>query len=170
MNNISKYLEFKATMEEKRSINYLDLTITRNTKSIEISIYRKPTSADITIQYTSNHPWEHIKAAYTHYINRAITLPITEQARTRMAEHKQHSSKNCFPTKIIRQMKEKERAKLNKKEIEEQEKHTNNSKKWVTFTYHSPLVRKVTNLFKNTDIRIAFRTNKTIHQQLAQKQ
>jgi hypothetical protein len=82
MNNISKHLEFKATTEENKSINYLDLTITRNTNSIEISIHRKPTSADITIQYTSTHPWEHKKAAYTHYINRAVTLPITEQART----------------------------------------------------------------------------------------
>jgi hypothetical protein len=43
------------------------------------------------------------------------------------------------------------------------------TKKWVTFTYYSPLVRKVNNFFKNTDIRIAFRTNNTIYQQLAQK-
>ena len=42
-------------------------------------------------------------------------------------------------------------------------------KKWATFTYHSPLIRKVTNLFKSTDIRIAFRTTNTIQQQLAQK-
>jgi hypothetical protein len=82
MNNISKHLEFKATTEENKSINYLDVTITKNEKSVEISIYRKPTSADITIQYASNHPWEHKKVAYTHYINRAIALPITKQART----------------------------------------------------------------------------------------
>jgi hypothetical protein len=30
-------------------------------------------------------------------------------------------------------------------------------------------VRKVTNLFKNTEVRIAFRTNNTIYQQVAQK-
>jgi hypothetical protein len=44
-----------------------------------------------------------------------------------------------------------------------------NNKKWVTFNYYSPLVRKVNNLFKHTDIRIAFRTNNTIYQQLACK-
>ena len=51
---------------------------------------------------------------------------------------------------------------------EKQERHTQN-KNWTIFTYHSPLVRKVTNLFKNTDIRIAFKANNTIYQQLAQK-
>jgi hypothetical protein len=37
------------------------------------------------------------------------------------------------------------------------------------FTYNSPLGREVINLFKNTNINIAFRANNTIHQQLAQK-
>jgi len=41
--------------------------------------------------------------------------------------------------------------------------------RWIIFIYHSPLVRKVTNLFKNTDIHIAFKANNTIYQQLAQK-
>ena len=30
------------------------------------------------------------------------------------------------------------------------------SKKWVTFTYYSPLVHNITNLFKRTNINIAF--------------
>jgi hypothetical protein len=47
-------------------------------------------------------------------------------------------------------------------------KHKQN-KKWITFTYDSPLVRKVTNLFKNTDISIAFKASNTIYQQLTQK-
>jgi len=47
-------------------------------------------------------------------------------------------------------------------------KQTQN-KKWITFTYHSPLIRKVTNLFKDTNIKIAFRANSTVYQQLVQK-
>jgi hypothetical protein len=42
-------------------------------------------------------------------------------------------------------------------------------KKWVTFKYHSPLIRKVTNLFKQTDLKIALRTTNTISQQLVKK-
>ena len=43
------------------------------------------------------------------------------------------------------------------------------NKKGVIFTYHSPLVRKITNLFKNTVINMAFKAGNTIYQQLAQK-
>jgi hypothetical protein len=42
-------------------------------------------------------------------------------------------------------------------------------KKWVTFTYHSPIIRKVTNLINNTEVRIAFKAINTIYQQLAEK-
>ena len=37
-------------------------------------------------------------------------------------------------------------------------------KKWITFTYHSPLIHKVTN--KNTNLNIAFRTGNTIYNQI----
>jgi len=57
MNGVSKHLEFKTTVEDNNYNNYLDLTIYRNTNSIELGIYKKPTSADITIHYTSNHPF-----------------------------------------------------------------------------------------------------------------
>ena len=42
-------------------------------------------------------------------------------------------------------------------------------KKWITFTYYSPLIRKVTNLFKRTNLNIPFRTTNTIYQQLSDK-
>jgi len=41
--------------------------------------------------------------------------------------------------------------------------------KWVPFTYHSLLTRKVTNLFKQTNLNIALRTTNTTHQQLTEK-
>jgi hypothetical protein len=78
---INEQLDFKATEEINNSINYLDLTINRGINKIELNIYRKPSSADITIQYTSNHPRDHKLAAFTFYINRMLTLPITEQAK-----------------------------------------------------------------------------------------
>jgi len=42
--------------------------------------------------------------------------------------------------------------------------HTNmnKNKKWVTFTFISPHIRKITNLFRNTNIKIAFRCHNTI--------
>jgi len=40
------------------------------------------------------------------------------------------------------------------------------NKKLITFTYYGPQIRRITNLFKNTNIQIAFRTTNTIQQQL----
>jgi len=39
-------------------------------------------------------------------------------------------------------------------------------KKWITFIYYSPIIHKVSNLFKNTDVNIAFRTCNTVYNQL----
>jgi hypothetical protein len=40
----------------------------------------------------------------------------------------------------------------------------NKQKKWTTFTYHFPKIRKVTNLFKHTNTKIAYRTSNKIAQ------
>jgi len=36
--------------------------------------------------------------------------------------------------------------------------------KWAIFTYTTPHIRKITNMFKNTDIKIAFKTSNTLRQ------
>ena len=41
--------------------------------------------------------------------------------------------------------------------------------KWITFTYHSPLIHKVTNLFKSTNLNIAFRTCNTTYNELCDR-
>ena len=45
-----------------------------------------------------------------------------------------------------------------------------NKRKWVTFNYYSPMIRRITNLFKHTDLNIAFRATNTLQQQLSEKQ
>jgi len=39
-------------------------------------------------------------------------------------------------------------------------------KKWITFTYHSSLIHRITNLFKSTDLNISFRMCNTLYNQL----
>ena len=78
--NIDKHLELKL-LEEENTINYLDLSIYRNTNSINLGIYRKTTHTDVTIQFSSNHPLEHKLAAFHFFINRMLTLIITKQAK-----------------------------------------------------------------------------------------
>jgi hypothetical protein len=81
MNNIDKHLELKLMEEENNTINYLDLSIHRNTNSIDLGIYKKPTRTDVTIKFSSNHPYEYKLTAFNCYVNRMLVLPITKQAK-----------------------------------------------------------------------------------------
>jgi hypothetical protein len=137
MNNTDKHLEFKLSEEKSNSINYLDLSFHRKTNSIDLGIYRKPTHTDVTIQFSSNHPVEHKLAAFSFYINRMLTLPITKQAKQQ--EWKiilAIVQNNGFPLHIIYSLKKKLIAKKQRQKLPTTT--TQQTKKWVTFSYHSP--------------------------------
>ena len=107
INNINKHLQFKISVEENNTINYLDLSIHRK-NNINLGIYRKPTYTDTTIQFSSNHPYEHKLASFNYYVNRMLTLPITKQSKQQ--EWKIMliiGQNNGFPMHIIHSLKEK---------------------------------------------------------------
>jgi hypothetical protein len=104
--------------------------------------------------YSSNHPLEHKKAAYHYYINCMITLPITKQSKQKEWETIVSIARNNgYPITEIQNLK----TKIKKKQKQEQQQSLQNEtakpkQKWAIFTYHSPLIRKITNLFKQTQL------------------
>jgi hypothetical protein len=147
---------------ENNAINYLDLTLIRQKYSIDISIFRKPTTTDATIHYTSNHPIEHKLAAFRYMLKRANNLPLKPEAKQQEEKMIKHIAKiNGYPARLIQNLQQK---------ITTKDRHntstTQTTHKWVTFKYYSLLVRKVTNVFKNTNLRIAFQPTNTIWQVL----
>ena len=90
-------------------------------------------------------------------------LPITKQAKQQ--EWKivlGIAQNNGFPLQIVHNLKKKLMAK-------KQNLPATTTKKWVTFSYYSPLIPKITNIFKHTNLNIALLTTNTIHQKLADK-
>jgi hypothetical protein len=161
MNNIHPALQFKPTTETKRPLNFLDLTITRQTNKLTLNIYRKPTTTDTTIHCNSNHPTEHKTAAYRFLLNRAHQLPLTQDQREKeLNTIYQIAKNNGYNKETVENI----QARITNKG------HNNKTatahKKWVTFEYHSPLIRKVTNIFKNTNLSIAYRASNTIQKLL----
>jgi hypothetical protein len=153
------HLQFTPS-HENNSLCILDLLLIRQPDKIEIDIYRKPTTTDTTINYTSSHPNEHKKAAYRYLTNRMTSLPLTtDREETEWQKIFAIAKNNNFPVHLITRL----------KRHTQQKTHTDNTdnktKKWTTFTYHSHKVRKITNLFRQTDIKIAFRSTNTIQQQ-----
>ena len=65
---------------------------------------------------------------------------------------------NNIPQKMLQKLNQQIQQKT------DQNSEKNDNKLWTTFTYHSPKIRTITNMFKNTNIGIAFRTSTTLHQ------
>jgi hypothetical protein len=167
INNTDGHLEFKITGEKNNTIHYLDLSISRNTNSIDLNIYRKPKYMDITVHFTSNNPQNHKLAFFVFYINRMISMRITVQAiRRELHKILIMAQNNGFPRRIIQQLREKLVAKKDRPVQTQNLQQQNN--KWITFTYHDPSVHKITNLFNRTNMKITFRPTNTIYQQLSQ--
>ena len=119
MNNVDEHLEFKMSMEENRIINYFDLAINRNANNVDLSIYRKTTYIDITIHFSSNHLYSYKLEAFSYYINRMITMPISEQAiKQEWNKVLIMAQNNGFPVHLIHGMKRQLMAKK-----KEQHKH-----------------------------------------------
>ena len=163
LNRTIPHLDFTHTTEKNNSITYLDLNIQSYLQHLSLSIYRKPTQTDTTIHYTSNHPDQHKMAAYKTYIYRMLTIPITKRAQRKEWDTICSIALNSgYPLNLIYHTRNRIAQKIT---MQQHETHTH-QKIWSTFTYSSPLIHKVTNLFKHTNINIAFRPTNTIFHRL----
>jgi len=97
-----------------------------------------------------------------------ITLPITEKSKQEESKTILTIAKNNgYSISTINNLKT--------KLIAKKQKHQQNpttiphKKKWVNFTYFSPIISRITNLFKHSNLNIAFRATNTIQQQLTEK-
>jgi hypothetical protein len=79
--------------------------IYKNSNNLKIGIFRKPTITDTTIHFKTNHLPEQKLAAFNYYINRMLTLPITEQQQTQEWSTTQSHEKMDYP--IIQRLKTK---------------------------------------------------------------
>jgi len=97
-----------------------------------------------------------------------ISMPITCQAINR-EWHKilTMARDSGIPEHIIHELKKK--LITNKTKVTQTNPPQKQSNKWITFTFHGPLVHKITNLFRKTGLKIAFRPTNTIFQQPTQK-
>jgi len=147
-------------MEENKTINYLDITIHRTPSNSKIAIYRKPTFTDTIIPYTSNHPLQHKHTAVKFLYNRLQTYDLQPDEFLQEENTIQNILyKNSFPIQP-------HKPHHPKPQKQRQTTHTP-TQKWATFTDTGKETTYITNLFRRTDINIAFRTNNTIYNRLS---
>ena len=94
-----------------------------------------------------------------------ISLPLTQTNKNKEWSTMQTTAQNNnLPTKLIH--------KLKTKILNQQKTNTptlDYNHQWTTFTYFSPKIRKITNIFKDTKLNIAFRTTNTIAEKTKSK-
>jgi hypothetical protein len=161
VNRTHKNIEFKLTTEHNDCIDFLDLTINRKSHELEVDIFQKPTTTSTTIHQNSNHPGGHKTAAYRFFKQRMDKLPLTrDKIEKEDSIIKQIARENGYPKNTTEQL-------INRTY---RPKKTNNvasdDRKWVTFTYFSPQIKQITNIFRNTKLQIAYRPINTLSKYL----
>jgi len=153
-NSINSNLELNPAPENNKKVNFLELTIIRNTPHFEIDVFRKPTTTDTTINYLSKHPQEHKLAAYRFLINRIHNLPLNKNRQNQEWQTILQIAKNIqFPAALIHNLKHRMTHKRKQPPSPSPTQLTQPTKneKWATFTFSSPQIRKVTNLLKKPE-------------------
>jgi hypothetical protein len=104
---------------------------------------------------------EHKMTAYRFHLKRMYSLPLNQtQLKNEWETIKHIADSNNFPINILHKLKERTLQHLSQPATPKKKKDT----KWTTFTYTTPHIRNITNLFKNTDIKIAFKTTNSLRQ------
>jgi hypothetical protein len=101
-------------------------------------------------------------AAYRFLIRRMLTLPLDRKQQHEEWQQILHiAHNNNIPTYLLTRLKPRIQQSI-AQPIPPIPTTPSNHTKWVTFTYTSPQIRKVTNIFKHTNIKIAFKCTNTL--------
>jgi predicted SPOUT superfamily RNA methylase MTH1 len=93
-------------------------------------------------------------------LNRLHNFPLHENRNIKMNTITQIAKQNGYPITLRNRLNQ-IKNKINRSKNYTLTQNTNNNKKWITFEYSSPLIRKVTNMFKNTNLKITFHVSNT---------
>jgi len=93
-----------------------------------------------------------------------LSLPLDPEKRQKEWVIIQSIAKNTFPQGLLQKLNQQIQHNTRCTQTKEKEK-----KICTTFTYHSPNIRKITNLFKNTSKGIAFKATTTLQQLIKTK-
>ena len=158
LNKQHKNIQFTMELEHENTINYLDLTISKNhdTNQLTFEIYRKPTATDTIIHATSNHPQQHKIAAIRHLITRLEHTPLTKKGYNQELNTIYNiATNNGYTIATVNKILQKTKTQTNKDK-------KSNIDPWATFTYIGKQTYKITNFFKKYGINIALKTKNNV--------
>jgi hypothetical protein len=152
-NSLHPKLQFMAETEKDHTLNYLDIPIHRTSTNMRTAIFRKPTFTDTIIPFTSNHPMHHKYATVRYLYNRLDPYNLQHeeyQQELNIIHNNLHN--NSF---LIRPHKPQTHNPV--KQIT-----PCTTQKLASFTYVGKETTYITNIFKQSELKIAFHTTYTL--------
>jgi hypothetical protein len=160
-NNLAPTIKFSIEKEHNNKIDFLDITINKETEKFKYSIFRKPTTTDVIIPDDSCHPPEQKHAAIRYMLNRMNTYYLDDDnKRTELNTIKQIATNNGYKASVIEQL---------SKHKTKQTTNDNNKNLWAKFTYLGKHTKFITKLFKDTPVKFAFTNNNSIQRHFSVK-
>ena len=148
INSIDPYIKFTIEPEKEGHIPFLDTEIILNDDaSIDTRVYRKRTHTDQYLSWQSNHHLNHKRSVVRTLVQRAETIPSTEQYKKEEQAHIKHAlAANGYKPWIFKIPKKKERPRNTP------DKTTASRVPLIALPYIKGLSENLQRLFKNHNI------------------
>lgn len=151
ISNIHKNLSFTLEEENNNTLNFLDITITKQNGYLKFKIYRKPTCTDQTIHADSHHPYPQKLAAYNSFVHRLITIPMDPNDYNEEVNIIKHIAiSNGYNSGLIDKLINKHKNRSNR---------TTTQKTYISAEYGTFLSNKFHNTLAKENITVSFKTN-----------
>jgi hypothetical protein len=165
INTIHSNIQLNPTQETNGNVSFLDSLITRKPTCLTTDIYCKATTTDTAINFLSNDPLEHKLAAYRFLIRKMFTLPLNKERQEEWKNTQQIARNNNLPSYQLFRLKQRIQQRATQPQPPPPAT-TDTNTHWATFKYTSAQIKKITNLFKHTNVKITFKCNNNTLSQL----
>lgn len=166
LNRCHPKIKFKLEKEQDKSLNFLDLTITRTSNRHTFQIYRKPTHTDTVIPQSSCHPWQHKLAAFYCYIHRLLTVPLSlNDYQKELSIIYQIAITNGYSKQLIDKIIVRKRTSMvNRLLYAVPPERT--QKVRSSIAYVGPVSDKISRTLRRSEVNVAFRTGNSLKRNL----
>ncbi|KAK5647251.1 hypothetical protein RI129_002143 [Pyrocoelia pectoralis] len=159
INNLSN-IKFTMETEQNNSLNYLDLTLTRDNNTIQYNIYRKPTTTDVIIPYQSHHAPQIKNASFNFMFNRLLSTPLSTKNFNRELDIiYQIGTNNNYPVEYIKYIYKKTKNRITLKQVYP---HLTTPNKYIAIPYHPYIYNSLSKNLNSYNIRVTASSHPTV--------
>ena len=151
-------IKFTIERESDQKLPFLDMMLTRKTNTIEISVYRKPTSTDRYIPFTSSTSYQHKMAAFNSMTYRLCRLPLNARIFKEEVETiKRIANINGYKSSKIEELVRKHSKNMKRRNLTTLEKEKTQSEfKLCKFSYLPNFSYKISKVMRKVNVQCVF--------------